>query len=63
MVRPGFAGVYKVGTTLPIRVTIDNRGEGLEGRLLATVGGVRLARTVSLPSPSRKIYYLEIPSA
>ena len=62
-IRPGFAGLYKQGSALPVQVGLENRGEDLSGRLSIELGGVRVTQEISLPVPSRKLYYLELPAA
>jgi len=45
--RPGLAGIYKVNHLVPIRVDIENRGEGIQGQLVVMP---RLIETAGAPS-------------
>ncbi len=66
-VRGGFDGYYKQGSWVPFQVTIANEGSEVEGqvRILSQDGAAETAyvKSVSLPSHSRKRFFLYLPIA
>jgi hypothetical protein len=66
-VQAGFDGYYKQGSWTPFQVTIANEGSDVEGqvRILSQDGAAQTAyvKSVSLPSHSRKRFFLYLPIA
>lgn len=63
--RAGFDGYYKDGIWVPVRVTLENDGPDVEGTLRVVSpryngGEIVFARSLSLPSQSRKEVFLYI---
>lgn len=61
----GLDGVTRPGRLTRVRIAIENSGTDMAGNLVVGAGGVSVARTLSLPAPSRKRIelYIRVPSA
>ncbi|MBI2864464.1 MAG: hypothetical protein HYX94_07870 [Chloroflexi bacterium] len=62
-IEAGFDGYYKIGEWFPVAVTLSNNGPDVEGKVWLEVademgGKTRYARSLSLPSRSRKRVHL-----
>jgi len=61
----GLDGVTRPGRLTPVRIAIENSGTDIGGDLVVVAGRVRIARALTLPTPSRKRIelYIRVPSA
>ncbi len=61
-VRPGFDGIIKRGSWLPVWIVIENNGVSVEGELRVQMGdtGTTWKSDVSLPNQSRKQFTIPI---
>ncbi len=55
-VAAGFGGYYRIGKCMPVVVRLDNSGRDLTGALAIRLSRTSFTQTVTLPSPSRKIF-------
>ena len=61
-VAAGLGGLYRPGRWMPVSVTMENRGQALEGVLEVELGSARVSTPVDLPAPSRKRFDLALPA-
>ncbi|MES1255273.1 MAG: hypothetical protein ABUS56_06695 [Acidobacteriota bacterium] len=59
-VDAGIGGVAKAGRWCPVRISIDNTGQSLDGEIVVTWGDSVVHRRVVVPAPSRQRFDMEI---